>query len=279
LPGGRAVTAPRVPFRILLARVFAVVVAFAPIGALADQRLALVIGNADYPDLSSPLNVALKGARAVTEQLQNAGFEVDAIENATKESLQQALQGFYQKVEPGAIVVFFYGGYAIQVARQNFVIPIDAQIWTESDVRRDGASIEAILAAIRHRGAGTRVLVLDASRRNPFERRFRSYSAGLGAIDTPANTIVISAASPGKVIGDTDPDNSLFVDELMKQTNTPRVPMADIFNRTREEVSRATNGEQVPWVSINLANRLYLRRPIPLLPRRPSEAERRHPPG
>jgi uncharacterized caspase-like protein len=279
LPGGRAVTARRVPFRILLARVFAVVVAFAPIGALADQRLALVIGNADYPDLSSPLNVALKGARAVTEQLQNAGFEVDAIENATKESLQQALQGFYEKIEPGAIVVFFYGGYAIQVARQNFVIPVDAQIWTESDVRRDGASIEAILAAIRHRGAGTRVLVLDASRRNPFERRFRSYSAGLGPIETPANTIVISAASPGKVIGDTDPDNSLFVDELMKQTNTPRVPMADIFNRTREEVSRATNGEQVPWVSINLPNRLYLRRPIPLLPRRASEAERRHPPG
>jgi uncharacterized caspase-like protein len=267
-----------VPFRILLARVFAVVVAFSPIGTLADQRVALVIGNADYPDLSSPLNVALKGARAVTEQLQNAGFEVDAIENATKDSLQQALQGFYQKVEPGAIVVFFYGGYAIRVARQNFVIPVDAQIWTESDVRRDGASIEAILAAIRHRGAGTRVLVLDASRRNPFERRFRSYSAGLGPIETPANTIVISAASPGKVIGDTDPDNSLFVDELMKQTNTPRVPMADIFNRTREEVSRATNGEQVPWVSINLPNRLYLRRPIPLLPRRP-EAERRHPPG
>jgi uncharacterized caspase-like protein len=220
----------------------------------------------------------LKGARALAEQLQNAGFEVDAIENATKESLQQALQGFYQKVEPGAIVVFFYGGYAIQVARQNFVIPVDAQIWTESDVRRDGASIEVILAAIRHRGAGTRVLVLDASRRNPFERRFRNYSAGLGAIDTPANTIVISAASPGKVIGDTDPDNSLFVDELMKQTNTPRVPMADIFNRTREEVSRATNGEQVPWVSINLPNRLYLRRPIPLLPRRP-EAEGRHPSG
>ena len=81
------------------------------------------------------------------------------------------------------------------------------------------------------------------------------------------------------MIGDADPDNSLFVDELMKQTNTPRVPTADIFNRTREEVSRATKGEQVPWVSINLPNRLYLRRPIPLLPQKPSEAERRHPPG
>jgi uncharacterized caspase-like protein len=142
-------------------------------------------------------------------------------------------------------------------------------IWTESDVRRDGASIDAILAALRHREAGTRVLVLDASRRNPFERRFRSYSAGLSAIDTPTNTIIISAASPGTVIGDADPDNSLFVDELLRQTNTPRVPVVDIFDRTREEVSRATDGGQVPWVSINLRNRLYIRKPIPLLPQRP----------
>jgi hypothetical protein len=77
-------------------------------------------------------------------------------------------------------------------------------------------------------------LVLDASRRNPFERRFRSYSAGLGAIQTAPNTIIISAASPGKVIGDADANSNSFMDELLKQTSTPRLPMADIFNHTRE---------------------------------------------
>ncbi len=238
--------------------------------ASADQpRLALVLGNADYPDLNAPLEVAIKTGRAVAEQLQNAGFDVDAGENLTKDSLQQSLKRFYDKIESGAIAVIFFSGYAIQSAGQNFIIPVDATIWTEPDVRREGVSIEGILAAIRHKGAGTRVLVLDASRRNPFERRFRSYSAGLSAIQTPTNTIIISAASPGKVIGDADPDNSLFVDELLRQTNTPRVPIAEIFNRTREEVSRTTNGEQVPWVSINLRNRLYVRQPIPLLPQRP----------
>jgi uncharacterized caspase-like protein len=164
---------------------------------------------------------------------------------------------------------FSISGYAIQTPRQNFIVPLDALIWTELDVRREGSSIEGILAALRQRGAGTRVLVLDASRRNPFERRFRSYSAGRGAIQTPPNSIIISAASPGKVIGDADANSSLFMDELLKQTSTPRFPVADIFNHTREEVSRATNGEQVPWLSINLPNRLYLRKLMPLLPQRP----------
>jgi uncharacterized caspase-like protein len=256
-------------------------VAFGSAAALAadQQRVALVIGNAEYPDLSAPLDAALRNARAVADQLENAGFEVTVGENLNKESLRQSLQSFYEKIEPGAIVVFFYSGYAIQAARQNFIIPLDANIWTETDVRREGASIEAILTAIRHRDASTRVLVLDASRRNPFERRFRSYSAGLGAVETPANTIIMSAASPGKVIGDAEPDNSLFIDELLKQTSTPRMQLADIFNKTREEVSRATKGGQVPWVSVNLPNRLYLRKVMPLLPQRPARAGQKLPPG
>jgi uncharacterized caspase-like protein len=274
------VIAPFPPLFIHFARALAVLVALGSTATLAaeQQRIALVIGNAEYPDLSAPLDVALRNARAVADQLENAGFEVAVAENLNKDSLQQSLQNFYQKIEVGAIVVFFYSGYAIQAARQNFIIPLDAKIWTEPDVRREGSSIEAILAAIRHRGAGTRVLVLDASRRNPFERRFRSYSAGLGFIETPPNTIIMSAASPGKLIGDADPDNSLFIDELLKQTNTPRVQLAEIFNNTRAEVSRATNGKQIPWVSVNLPNRLYLRKVLPLLPQRP-RAEQRRPPG
>jgi uncharacterized caspase-like protein len=268
-------------FFIRFTRALAVLIALGSTAALAidQQRIALVIGNAAYPDLSAPLDVALRNARAVAAQLENAGFEVNVGENLYKESLRDSLQSFYDKIGPGAIVVFFYSGYAIQAARQNFIIPLDANIWTETDVRREGASIEAILTAIRHRDASTRVLVLDASRRNPFERRFRSYSAGLGAVETPANTIIMSAASPGKVIGDAEPDNSLFIDELLKQTSTPRMQLADIFNKTREEVSRATNGGQVPWVSVNLPNRLYLRKVMPLLPQRPARAGQKLPPG
>jgi uncharacterized caspase-like protein len=248
----------------------------AAVSAAEQRRVALVIGNADYPDASAPLVAAVRSARAVAEQLQNSGFEVDVAENLRKEALQTSVQTFYEKIEPGVVVVFFFSGYAIQAARQNFIIPLDALIWREADVRRGGISVEAILAAFAERGASTRVIVLDASRRNPFERRFRAYSAGLGIIETPKNTIIISAASPGKVISDTDPDNSLFVDKLLKQTSAPGVPVADVFNRAREDVSRATNGQQVPWVSINLPNRTYISKPpVPLLPRRPLRAQQK----
>ncbi|MEA2840522.1 MAG: hypothetical protein QOF41_1852 [Methylobacteriaceae bacterium] len=248
----------------------------AAVSAAEQQRVALVIGNADYPDASAPIVAALRSARAVAEQLQNSGFEVDVAENLHKESLQTRVQSFYEKIEPGAVVVFFFSGYAIQAARQNFIIPLDALIWKEADVRREGLSIEAMLAAFSRRGASTRVIVLDASRRNPFERRFRSYSAGLGIIETPKNTIIISTASPGKVISDSDPDNSLFVDLLLKQTSAPGVPVADVFNRAREDVSRATKGQQVPWVSINLPNRIYISKPpVPLLPQRPLRAQQK----
>jgi uncharacterized caspase-like protein len=246
------------------------------VSAAEQQRVALVIGNSHYPDASAPLVAALRSARAIADQLQKSGFDVDVVENLDKDALQATVQAFYEKIEPGAVVVFFFSGYAIQAARQNFIIPLDALIWKESDVRREGLSIEAILAAFSEHGASTRVIVLDASRRNPFERRFRAYSAGLGIIETPKNTIIISAASPGKVISDADPDNSIFVDQLLKQTNTPGVPVADVFNRAREDVSRATNGQQVPWVSINLPNRIYISKPpVPLLPRRPLRAQQK----
>jgi uncharacterized caspase-like protein len=250
----------------------------APAAVLAaeQQRVALVIGNSDYPDATAPLGAALRSARAVADQLQKSGFDVDVVENLDKDALQATIQSFYDKIEPGAVVVFFFSGYAIQAARQNFIIPLDALIWKESDVRRESISIEAMLAAFSAHGASTRVIVLDASRRNPFERRFRAYSAGLGIIDTPKNTIIISAASPGKVISESDPENSLFVDQLLKQTNTPGVPVADVFNRARDDVSRATNGQQVPWVSINLPNRIYISKPpVPLLPRRPLRAQQK----
>jgi uncharacterized caspase-like protein len=252
------------------------VLAPAGVRAADQQRVALVIGNADYPDATSPLAAALRSARAVADQLQKSGFEVDVFENLDNESLQTTVASFYEKIEPGAVVVFFFSGFAIQAARENFIIPLDALIWKESDVRRESLSIEAILAAFGKRGATTRVIVLDASRRNPFERRFRAYSAGLGIIETPKNSIIISAASPGKVIADSDQDNSLFVEQLLKQTNAPGVPVADVFNRAREDVSRATNGQQVPWVSINLPNRIYISKPpVPLLPRRPLRAQQK----
>ena len=77
------------------------------------------------------------------------------------------------------MALVFFSGYGIQSSRQSYMVPVDAQIWTEADVRRDGFSLETVLNELNGRGAGVKIALLDASRRNPFERRFRSFSAGL----------------------------------------------------------------------------------------------------
>ena len=81
--------------------------------------------------------------------------------------------------------MLFFGGYGVQSGRESYMIPIDATIWKESDVRHEGISIEAVLDVMKERGARAKLVVLDASRRNPYERRFRSYSHGLARVTRP----------------------------------------------------------------------------------------------
>src|SRR5262245_25614827 len=207
--------------RSLVVAVVALVAAFMMSPASAQQgeglRIALLIGNANYPDADAPLKQSVQDARALADELKRNGFEVDVAENLTKEGMRSAIDRFYGKIKPGASVVFFFSGYGIQTGRQTYLIPVNAQIWTEAEVRRDGNGIDTRLAELNARGANVKIAIIDASRRNPFERRFRGVSTGLAPVSAPRGTLVISAAAPGTVINDTEEANSLFVRELLKE--------------------------------------------------------------
>ena len=133
------------------------------------------------------------------------------------------------------------------------MIPVDAQIWTEADVRRDGFSLETVLGEINSRGAGVKIALIDASRRNPFERRFRSFSAGLAPVIAPNGTLVMYSAALSSVVSDNGGDHSLFVRELLKEIRVPDLMAEETLNRTRVGVTRASRSEQVPWISSSLA--------------------------
>jgi formylglycine-generating enzyme required for sulfatase activity len=253
-----------------------------------EARIALVIGNANY--LDSPLSQPTKNARALADELKRNGFEVEVRENLSKEEMQRAIEAFKDKIKPGAAALFFFSGYGLQANRQSYILPVNAQIWAEGDIRRDGFSIESILADMNIKGARVKLMVIDASRRNPFERRFRPGSAGLAAIDAPEGTLVLFAAAPGKLIGDSESDNSLFVGELVKELRSPGLTAEEIFSRTRIGVSRASNGDQVPWVSSSLIEDFFFTRgtdrvasPTPAQPEarpaRPAPAEPRAAPA
>jgi uncharacterized caspase-like protein len=220
------------------------------------SRLALVIGNGHYPDANAPLAQPINDARALTAALRHEGFDVDVIEDASHDDMTRAVARLKSKVRQDSVVMLFFGGYGIQAGRESFMIPVDAAIWKEADVRRDGVSVEAVLDAVKEFGACAKLVVLDASRRNPYERRFRAFSHGLAPIGAPDNALILTSASPGAVADDSSGANSVLVTELLSHINTRQGDQARaaeaIFNQTRVAISRASGGAQVPSVSSSL---------------------------
>jgi uncharacterized caspase-like protein len=215
------------------------------------SRLALVIGNGHYPDANKPLVQPINDARGLSAALRADGFDVDVVEDATKDDMNRAISRLKAKVGKDSVVMLFFGGYGVQAGRESFMIPVDAAIWREADVRRDGISVEQVLDAMKEQGAKAKLVVLDASRRNPYERRFRSFSHGLAPISPPENTLVLSSATPGKVTDDSNDANSVLVAELLRHLDATG-GAESAFNKTRVAISRASEGEQVPSVSSSL---------------------------
>ena len=220
------------------------------------SRIALVVGNSHYPDASLPLTQPVNDARALTAALRHEGFDVDVIEDATHDDMTRAVTRLKSKVRPDSVVMLFFGGYGIQVGRESYMIPVDAVIWKEGDVRREAVSVESVLDATREFGASAKIVVLDAARRNPYERRFRTFSHGLAPISLPDNALLLTSALPGAVADDSTGENSVLVSELLTHINDREADKAKaaeaIFNQTRVAIARASNGEQVPSVSSTL---------------------------
>jgi uncharacterized caspase-like protein len=214
------------------------------------SRIALVIGNGHYPDASAPLEQPINDARALTASLRRDGFDVDVVEDASKDDMNRAVARLKSRIRPDSVVMLFFGGYGVQAGRESYMIPVDAAIWKEADVRRDGVSVEAVLEVMEERGARAKLVVIDASRRNPYERRFRAFSHGLAPINAPDNALILSSATPGQVADDSGDQNSVLMAELLNNLGGESVESS--FNKTRVAISRSSDGVQVPSVSSSL---------------------------
>ncbi len=216
------------------------------------SRVALIIGNGHYPDAAAPLAQPINDARALSASLRRDGFDVDVVEDATKDDMSRALDRLRRRIRSDSVVMLFFGGYGVQVGRQSYMIPVDATIWKEIDVRREGVSVESVLDVMKEQGARAKLVVVDASRRNPYERRFRSYSHGLAPITAPDKALILSSATPGRVAEDSTERHSVLVSELLKNLNQKGLSADAVFRNTRVAISKASEGDQVPSVSSSL---------------------------
>jgi uncharacterized caspase-like protein len=223
----------------------------------AANRYALLIGNSKYPDADAPLKTPVNDMRVLADELRRDGFDVSTGENLTRAAMDQAFRQLYAKLRPGSTALIFFAGFGLQSQRQSYLIPVDAQIWTEADVRHDGVSLEAVVGEIANRGAGVKIALIDAGRRNPYERRFRTFSAGLAPVLAPNGTLVMYSTALSSIMNDGDGDRGLFVQELLKEMRVQNLSAEEVVNRARVGITRTSGGEQVPWISSSLAVDFY----------------------
>ena len=157
----------------------------------SGKRVALLIGNAIYLDGYKPVPTALHDARNLGTELRRNNFDVDLMENLTRADMRRVLDTFFAKIQPGSAALLYFSGFGLQIGNQNFLIPVDAQIRSETEARRDGFALDNIVDRMAKRGAQVKIVIVDASRQNPYETRFRSFYAGLSRIDIPNGTLAI----------------------------------------------------------------------------------------
>jgi len=212
--------------------------------ALRSNHLALLIANSNYPDADTVMADVSAGADALANVLRNHGFLVIVVRDATRAGMTEAVDRLNAAARPGSVVLVYFGGFGVQSEGQNYMIPVDAKIWQERDVRRYGVNIERALSDLSASGARIRIAIVDASRRNPYERRFRNYSHGLAPIDADSDTIVITSTSPERVVDDADASPNRFVSGLGAELGPPSRSVEEVFAKRAAAGERSRREQQ-----------------------------------
>ena len=231
----------------------------AAVGAQAtreEPRLALVIGNGAYRE--SPLRNPVNDGRAMAQRFRELGFTVFAHENATKRTMETAIIEFGRRLAEGGVGAFYYAGHGLQVRGRNYLVPVDAEIDDEATTRVAAVDVELLLEQMAEAKNRVNMVILDACRNNPFERRMRGASRGLAAVDAARGTLVAYATAPGSVAADGDGANGLYTEELLQALREPGLKIEEVFKRVRINVARRSKGAQTPWESSSLTGDLVV---------------------
>jgi tetratricopeptide (TPR) repeat protein len=250
MQGQTAVVVPPQPATQITAAVPAAGVARPERG---ETRVALVVANGAYRTVSALSNPSRDGAR-VASALRATGFETILIENdVTREALVKVLRSFEDAAAHADWAVVYYAGHGIEVAGVNYLVPVDARLRTDRDIQDEAVSLERVLASVE-RARKLRLVILDACRDNPFAARMktagatRSIGRGLSRIEPEGGSLVAYAAKHGFVAFDGDGESSPFVDSLVKHIQTPNLEINKLFRLVRDDVLKATDRKQEPFV-------------------------------
>jgi uncharacterized caspase-like protein len=248
-----------------LALVFAVAVGLtAGMGtALAEKRVALVVGNSSYTS-TAPLRTPANDAADVASALDRLGFDVIRGIDLDYAGMREKVKLFSERLTGADVGLFYYGGHGIQVSGKNYLVPIDAKLSAASDLDFIAMDLDLVLRNME-RETPTNIVFLDACRDNPLVAnlaksmgtRSSTITRGLARVESGVGTLIAFATQPGNVALDGTGRNSPFAAALLKVIERPGVPISDVMISVRRDVLRDTENRQVPWDHSSLTGQFY----------------------
>ncbi len=255
--------------RTLTVIVSLICMVFTANAAKADRRVAFVVGNGAYKNVAQLPNPPID-AKAMAGVLRNVGFEVVEGTNLTRDKMTEKLLDFGKKAQGADVALFFYAGHGIAVNGTNYLLPVDADLKSEMDVKL-GAAINVDLTLEQTMSdAKVKLVFLDACRDNPFAAKIRSAKAtrsvnvatGLAEMKSGEGTLIAFATGPGQTALDgQEGTNSPFTRALIANIAQPGVEIQQAMTKVRAQVNEETNKNQLPWGHTNLIGAVYLNGP------------------
>src|SRR5246500_2937429 len=230
-----------------------------PRAALAESRVALVIGQSAYRAVPALPNAANDG-RHMAELLGSAGFDVTAAPDLAQNEMRQAISDFAAKVAakgPDTVALVFYAGHGLQIDGENYLVPVDIDPKREADIPLQAVRLNDILNTLTSVPTRMRIVLLDSCRNNPFPALNETVGRGLAMVDTRSGapgTFLSYSTSPGAEAEDGEGADSPYTTALLAAAREPGVPIEEAFKRVRVAVNKVTDGRQTPWDSSSLTD-------------------------
>jgi hypothetical protein len=220
-----------------------------------EQRVALVIGNANYqnaPQLANPDD----DAQSIAQFLNSAGFEVVAATDLTQNDMLRVVQDFSAKVAsrgPNTVAMVYYAGHGVQLAGENYLVPVDAKVSSPTELVNNSVRLVDVMSTLETIPSRMRIVILDACRNNPFPE-VNDAGRGLAIVDAPNGSIVGYSTAPGAEALDGTSGHSPYTQAFLNVAREPNVPIEQLFKRVRLQVNQTTSGAQIPWESSSLTS-------------------------
>ena len=213
-----------------------------------EKRIALVVGNGAYA--KSPLATAANDAGLIAQTLQAAGFDVIGARDLDGDTLRRSFRDFIQKAEasgPDTVAMVYLAGYGMQLAGENYFIPVDSTISRDTDIPTEGMRISDYVRQLASLPLKAGVVVLDAARQQPFIEGGQPLASGLALVEPDRHMLIAFNAAPGTIAPAEQGPYGVYAQSLAEMIRTGGLPLPEVFNRVRLRVNEASKGAQVPW--------------------------------